>query len=181
VPRLAFALIVVVIIGCGKPAAQAGYPQLPDDDGPVDPRPPVANTAPVVATTPQLFEPGGAACMPPGIYDVTFDLSAAQLTVVGQAEEFCRSMLEELPATMLTQMKLAIEAGQLAVYWPSRQTVVATTPCTFEIKSPPVFATITFADGAGTGTAEYAIGTPNHPDERCGAKGAKLTLVRSSS
>lgn len=176
-------LVSVMVLGCHKSTTQRTYPKLAEGDSP-DAKPAVANADPTGrGTTPatQLYEPGGAACMPPGVYDVAFDLSSAKLTVVGQDEVFCRSMLEAVPKNLLDQMKLEIENGQLGVYWPTKLVIASTSQCQFEIKSPPVRATITFAGGNGTGTGSYAVGSSNHPGEKCEATGVKLTLVRASS
>ena len=122
-----------------------------------------------------------AQCLPPGVYDVELDLGAAKVTVLGQDETFCRSMLEAVPKSILGQLKIEIENGALAVYWPTKVVTVSTSQCEFAITSQPVLAKILFAQGHGTGTADYAVGAQNHPGEKCEAKGAKLTLVRASS
>jgi len=183
------ALASLVLAACHSSRGPGDYPKLADGDGPEGTAKPAATggtdlTAPEplpLGATPVLFEPTGSACMPPGVYDVTFDLSDAKLTIAGQDEVFCRSMLEAVPHQALSQMKIAIEAGTLAIYWPGKAVALATSPCTFSIKSQPVFTTITFDKGTGTGLGDYAVGSSNHPDEKCEAKGAKLLLVRASS
>ena len=119
--------------------------------------------------------------MPPGVYDVELDLGAATLTGVGQDETFCRSMLEAVPKNILNQLKIEIENGALAVYWPTKVVTVSASQCEFAITSQPVLAKIVFAQGHATGTADYAVSARNQPGEKCEAKGAKLTLVRASS
>lgn len=181
---LALASAGAATASCGGSGGQAAYPRLSDGDTPDSSaaRPHADETkGPVAEPGEVLFPPEGAACMPPGVYDVAFDLAPATLTVEGQSDEFCRSMLAAVPQTQLAEMKLAIEAGQLAVYWPGRQHVLVHDPCSFEIKAPPVAATLTFVAGAGRGTGSYAVGSENHPGETCAATGVRITLVRASS
>ena len=119
--------------------------------------------------------------MPPGVYDVELDLGAATLSVVCQDERFCRSMLEAVPKNILNQLKIEIENGALAVYWPTKVVTVSASQCEFAITSQPVLAKIVFAQGHATGTADYAVSAQHQPGQKCEAKGAKLTLVRASS
>jgi hypothetical protein len=185
--RVALASLLVAAGACHSSRGPEDYPKLAEGDGPEVAAKPIpaetmgARPPEPVGAGPVLFEPTGSACMPTGVYDVTFDLSDAKLTVAGQDEAFCRSMLEAVPQQALSQMKIAIEAGTLAIYWPGKAVALATSPCTFSIKSQPVFTTITFANGTGTGLGDYAVGSSNHPGEKCEAKGAKLLLVRASS
>lgn len=169
---------VVLVLACSAPARH-DYPKLSEGDAP-EARlvPPI--DAPVAPPN-ILYEPGGAPCMPPGVYDVDLDLRLAELTVIGQDEAFCRSMLEAVPKTILGQLKLEIENGALAVYWPTKVVTVSSSQCEFAITSQPVLASIVFANGKGTGAASFAVGAQNHPGEKCEAKGVKLTLVRASS
>jgi hypothetical protein len=173
-----FALLTVVLTSCSSPARH-DYPKLSDGDAPETK--PVAPIDAAVAPPSVLYEPGGASCMPPGVYDVELDLRPAKLTVLGQDEAFCRSMLEAVPKNILAQLKVEIENGALAVYWPTKVVTISASQCEFAITSQPVLANIVFTNGNGTGTADYAVGAQNHPGEKCEAKGAKLTLVRASS
>jgi hypothetical protein len=172
------AAVAFALAACSSPARH-DYPKLAEGDAPeVKPAvPPDAATGPVQI----LYEPGGASCMPPGVYDVELDLTAAKLTILGQDETFCRSMLEAVPKNVLNQLKIEFENGALAVYWPTKVVTVSASQCEFAITSQPVLANIVFAQGHATGTADYAAGAQNHPDQKCEAKGAKLTLVRASS
>jgi len=175
---LRLSLLTVVITACGSPARH-DYPKLSDGDAPK--AKPVASKDAAVAPANVLYEPTGSPCMPPGVYDVELDLSTATFTVAGQDEAFCRSMLAAVPKGVLNQLKLEIENGALAVYWPSKVVTVSASQCAFAIISQPVLAKITFENAKGTGSADYAVGAQNHPGEKCEAKGAKLTLVRASS
>jgi len=182
VRRTVFALILLA--GCKHGDSQHEYPKL-GDDAP-DPRATPGGhsggkESEPIASVPVLFEPTGSACMPTGVYDVTFDLSGAKISVVGEDEEFCRSWLMGVPTELLGQMKIAVETGALAIYWPGKMTVLATSACEFMITSQPVHGKFSFIDGAGTGVGDYAVGSPNHPNEKCEAKGAKIRLVRASS
>ena len=172
------ALLTLALAACSSPTRH-DYPKLSEGDAPETKRasPPDAPAAPPVV----LYEPGGASCMPPGVYDVELDLSAAKVTVLGQDETFCRSMLEAVPKNVLNQLKIEIENGALAVYWPTKVVTVSASQCEFAITSQPVLAKLVFAQGHATGTADYAVGAQNKPGEKCEAKGAKLTLVRASS
>ncbi len=172
------ALLALFAAACSS-TARHDYPKLAEGDAPETKAvaPPDAAAAPLQV----LYEPGGASCMPPGVYDVELDLRAATLTVLGQDETFCRSMLEAVPKNVLNQLKIEIENGALAVYWPTKVVTVSASQCEFAITSQPVLAKIVFAQGHATGTADYAVGAQNHPGEKCEAKGAKLTLVRASS
>lgn len=38
-------------------------------------------------------------------------------------------------------------------------------------------AKVVFVNGKGTGTSDFSIGTPNHADESCDVRGAKLQIV----
>ncbi len=170
--------LLTALAACSAPARH-DYPKLSEGDAPEKPRSAPADAP--VAPTQVLYEPGGAPCMPPGVYDVEIDLAAATVNVMGQDESFCRSMLEAVPKSVLNQLKIEIENGALAVYWPTKVVTVSASQCEFSITSHPVFAKLVFAQGHATGTAEYAVGAQNHPGEKCEAKGVKLTLVRASS
>ncbi len=172
------ALVVITAAACSSSPGQHDYPKLGPGDG-VEAKSKVA--PPDAGSTNVLFGPDGSACLPTGVYDVTFDLSSAEVTVLGQSEEVCRSLLTNVPAQTLNEMKIEIEAGTLAIYWPERVVVIARSPCELEITSPPVFGTFKFQAASGSGVATFAVGPTNKPGERCAAKGAKLTLVRASS
>ena len=53
--------------------------------------------------------------------------------------------------------------------------------CGFEVSSPPIPARFTFVDGRGSATSDDSIGTQNHPDERCTAEGAKISVERDAA
>lgn len=120
--------------------------------------------------------------MPAGQYAVTWDLAAATVTPQGggMSLEFCRPLAEAVPKAQLHTMTISFPAGRLAVDWGTRQIVDEKGQCGFEVSAPPVRAHVSFTDGAGSGTGEYAIGSSNHPDEACHVRGAKFTLVRSA-
>lgn len=172
------AVYTFALAACGS-SPRHDYPKLSESDAPETK--PVTRPDAAVAPPQVLYEPGGAACMPPGVYDVELDLSTAKVTVLGQDETFCRSMLEAVPKSLLAQLKIEIENGALAVYWPTKVVTVPASQCEFAITSQPVLAKLVFTQGHATGTADYAVGAQNHPGEKCEAKGAKLTLVRASS
>ena len=120
-------------------------------------------------------------CIPAGLYTVKVDLSAAQLSQknTGMADlTWCKSLLESVPATSMATMKITGDGGQMSVEWPPGQPMhlVAKGTCAFDITSLPMLSSITFADGKGSGTAGYTIGTQNHPDESCSAANAKLAI-----
>ena len=173
-----FALLTLVLTSCNSPGRH-DYPKLSEGDAPE--AKPVAPPDAAVAPLSVLYEPGGAPCMPTGVYDVELDLRTATVTVVGQDETLCRSMLEAVPKSVLAQLKVEIENGALAVYWPTKVVTVSASQCEFAITSQPVLAKIAFVQGHATGTADFAVGAQSHPGEKCEAKGAKLTLVRASS
>ncbi len=176
--RSLVALVLIAAAACSGSSKQRDYPKLAAGDGP-DPKPKVAVDAGV--TTNVLFGPEGSACLPTGVYDVTFDLGAAQLTSVGQSEEVCRSLLANIPSQSLAEMKIEIEAGALAIYWPNRVVAITKSPCTFEITSQPVVGTFTFTAATGVGTVNYGVTAADKTGNRCAANGAKVSLVRASS
>lgn len=126
------------------------------------------------------FPATGSACMPTGEYTVTFDLTSAKFDARGMDEDFCAKMAAELPRSQLTLMKLSFEAGKLLLDWPDRKPVVSVKTCSFALQGPPFAAHITFVDGAGTGTASYTLGSPDHPDEACSVRDAKLTIAKKA-
>lgn len=129
---------------------------------------------------------GPVACIAAGTYNVSVDLSNAEITQTntGMADtDWCRSMLMAVPATQMNAMRIGYEEGALAVRWPPSRKVHAdvTSACAFAISDQPIPVTITFAGGGHTaeGRATYSLGTSNHPDERCTATNAKLVLERT--
>lgn len=121
--------------------------------------------------------------MPAGMYRVRVDLSAAKISQANtgmDGTEWCRSMLEAVPASMLSTMRISYEEGRLAVEWPrTRPAILAGVgACGFEISAPPIPAKFAFERGAGRATGTYSIGTKNHPDERCTAEGATILVER---
>jgi len=123
-------------------------------------------------------------CVPAGDYTVRVDLSSAQISQqnTDMADtRWCKSMLEAVPAQSMTSMRIAYPGDQLAVDWAGSRSVTVASECEFEITSPPMPARIRFAQGVGTGTTTYSIGTDNHPDESCSATGARLTIELSSA
>ena len=114
-------------------------------------------------------------CMPAGSYVVAFDFSDAQFTVVGLDEAYCRNLAEAVAVQGKSAM--TIERGDLLVVrWPEREAVVEQGACGFEVVSPPVRAAIGFAAGRGGGTADYAVGSSNHPDEICKVRGVRIIV-----
>lgn len=171
--------LVVLVTACSGSSGPHEYPKLAPGDG-VEAKPPAPPTDAGLVTN-VLFGPEGSACMPTGVYDVTFDLASAQLTSVGQPDDVCRSLLSNIAGQSLQELKLEVEAGALAIYWPTRVVAVVKSPCEFEITSPPVVGTFTFAAATGTGVVNFAVTSTDKPDNRCIAIGAKLTIVRASS
>jgi hypothetical protein len=97
-------------------------------------------------------------CIPAGTYSVAVDLSTAKLSQAntGMADlTWCKSLLEGIPRMSMTRMKISVADEQMTVEWPLGQQVrlAAKDSCTFEIVSPPIPSTITFAAGRATGTA----------------------------
>ncbi len=172
-------LIAIAAAACSGSSAQHDYPKLAPGDG-VETKPKAAPADAALATN-VLFGPDGSACMPVGVYDVTFDLASAQLTSTGQSDEVCRSLLASIAAQTLHELKLEVEAGALAIYWPTRAIAIVKSPCEFEITSPPVVGTFTFHAATGTGVVNFAVSAADKPGNRCAAIGAKLTIIRASS
>jgi hypothetical protein len=142
-------------------------------------------------TAPPPVEPAGAivheeatpvACIAAGFYNVTVDLTHAQITQVStRMAEWCKSMLMAVPAAQMNTMRIAYEDSALTVRWPPSRTVhaTATSACAFAIADQPIPVTFTFAGSAAEGIATYSLGTANHPDENCTATNAKLVLERA--
>ena len=115
--------------------------------------------------------------MPAGTYAVTFDLSAAKFTTTGGMDlDLCKQLATSVAATKLRSMTISFPGGTLAVEWPRSQIVTARGECAFDIASRMVPAKIAFSEAKGTGTSDYAIGSPRNADESCNVGGAKLTL-----
>jgi hypothetical protein len=76
------------------------------------------------------------------------------------------------------ELRLSYPDGKLLVEWPNHMIVIVRSDCSFELKGA-VPAKVTFEGGKGRGTADFAIGTPNHPDEQCSAKGVQLEITKS--
>jgi hypothetical protein len=127
---------------------------------------------------------GTAVCIAAGIYNVTVDLTHAQITQVntGMSDtEWCKSMLMAVPAAQMNATRIAYEDRALTVRWPLSRTVhaTATSTCAFAIADAPIPVTITFSGSAAEGIATYSLGTANHPDEQCTATNAKFVLERA--
>lgn len=122
-----------------------------------------------------LAEGDPATCMPAGTYVVTFDYSDAQFTVAGLDEAYCRNLAEAVAVQGKSTM--TIERGDLLVVrWPEREAVVERGGCGFDVVSEPVRAEIRFGAGRGVGTAAYAVGASNHPDEVCAVRDVRLRV-----
>lgn len=179
--------MAVAACSSGPKPPPGGYSPLPPEPG-AQPRAGSAATEPVAAPIDGVpgpavsvisFPATGPACMPAGDYQVAFDFSAALLTVAGGMDQkFCEAMAEGIATKNLAAMRVSFDGGNLSVEWPQPQTVIVTGECEFKIVSRPAPAKIAFDGGIGTGTAEFTLGTPNHPDERCDAKNVKLTITR---
>jgi hypothetical protein len=167
------------------PASDAGVeeplPFEPIEGNAEPPRRPVAPPKQTLIASGNLTI-AATTCIPAGTYSVDVDLSTAKLSQVntGMADlTWCKSILEGVPRMSMTRMKIAIDDGRMTVEWPPGQQlrIAARGDCTFEVTSPPIPSTITFANGRATGTASYSVGTQNHPDESCTAHHAKLALA----
>jgi hypothetical protein len=195
-------LVLVALAACSSPA-QPKHNAFPDF--PVEPPPPsdAGSTEqppfqPIGEGTPPTVMPkvgdrmpasgstsiASTGCIPAGTYAVSVDLSAAQLsqTNTGQSDlTWCKSMLEGIPRAAMATMRIVVSGGQLSIEWPPGQPARLSPggDCSFVITSPPMVSSISFANGRGSGTASYSVGTQNHPDERCSATGAVLTIVPS--
>jgi hypothetical protein len=162
----ALAFLASLMMSCSSPQKAGVKP------GPA----PAPATAPASALGSSA--PAGR-CVPPGDYAVKVDLSSAQITQrnTGMEDtEWCRSILEAVPAQSMGAMRISYTGDKLAVTWPNPASLVVRSECAFEITSPPMPTRISFSGGEGTGTTTYSIGTPNHPDESCTATGARLSI-----
>lgn len=152
--------IFCLIAACGAaPAAPAYFPALPGEAPAAD----------------------AATCMPEGLYRVRVDLSSARISQVNtgmDGTEWCRSMLEAVPAAMMSTMRISREVSRLSVAWPHTRAVPVSGAgdCGFAIDEPPIAARFTFDGGRGIATTDYSTGTVNHPDERCTAEGARIIV-----
>ncbi len=134
------------------------------------------------AKPPPPVEPVHVACIPAGLYKVTVDLGAAEITQVNTGMDdtrWCKSMLEGVPTVQMNELRIGYDPG-LEVSWPPSRmvTIEQKGDCSFTIANPPIPATFTFKDGRGEGVGTYDIGTANHPDEKCTATGAKFVLEK---
>lgn len=193
---------VVALAACGGAAKK---PTQDPRDFPIEPPPPAdapaeeelpfvpletssIDPAPRVEPLKITGSPGGSIatsdCIPAGVYRVTVDLGSAKLSQVNTGMDdltWCKSLLEAVPKTQMATLEVKVEGNQLRVEWPpgKPQTIVSIGACSIGITSPPMIAQLTFSKaGKASGAASYAIGTQNHPDERCEAVGAKLALVK---
>lgn len=194
-------LALVLVAACGAPAKPAQDPRdIPVEAPPVDaateeelPFVPVGGGGEDLPPRPDPLEisgtPGSSIaasdCIPAGVYAVTVDLAGAKLSQVNTGMDdiaWCKSMLEGIPKSMMATLEVKVAGDQLQVEWPpgKPQTIVSIGACSIGVTSPPMIAQITFGkNGKASGSTSYAIGTQNHPDERCEAVGAKLTLVKT--
>jgi hypothetical protein len=162
----ALAGLASMILGCSSPQKAEVRPG------------PAPGPATVPAAALETSAPAGR-CVPPGDYAVKVDLSSAQVTQRNtgmEGTEWCKSILEAVPAQSMAAMRISYTGDKLAVEWPGPASIVVESDCEFEITSPPMPARITFSGGKGTGATTYSIGTPNHPDESCTATGARLSI-----
>ncbi len=145
---------------------------------------PVARPDPVKITGTPGSAIAASSCIPAGVYQVTVDLSSAKLSQVNTGMDditWCKSMLEGIPKSMMATLEIKVEGNQMRLEWPpgKPQTIVSLGACSVGVTSPPMIAQMTFGNtGKASGSTSYAIGTQNHPDERCEAVGAKLSLVK---
>ncbi len=125
-----------------------------------------------------------SSCIAAGVYSVKVDLSSAKLSQVNTGMddiEWCKSLLEGIPATTMATLQVVVEGDQMRVEWPpgKPQTIVSIGTCSIAITSLPMVAQMTFGkNGKATGATSYSVGTTNHPDESCSAVGAKLALQK---
>jgi len=193
----AAALCSLVIAGCGtptKPSKHTRYPDLPveaeraPDAGADEPlpfvpiessdQPPIASPRPAPTGSPSI---PAAACIPAGRYAVEVDLSSAKVAQANTGMSdltWCKSILEGVPKTAMATLEIKVAGGQLSLEWPPGQParLAVRDTCSFDVTSPPMVSTITFANRKATGTTSYAVGSPNHPDESCSAVNATLAL-----
>jgi hypothetical protein len=161
--------LVVFLFACGstpKPAA-TDLPPLPGDPPRVEPEVAAGSTS---------------GCIPSGLYNVTVDLADAKITQgnTGMAEGdtvWCRSVLAQVPAHMMSTMRLVVDNGAVGLEWPIGRAGSGniTGDCELEITSQPMAAKVKFANGVGIGATTYAVGT-QHAGDTCTATDAKLTL-----
>jgi hypothetical protein len=114
--------------------------------------------------------------MPAGVYAVEYDLSKASFTAVEMSDGYCRAQGEQMPHA-LGDLVIAYPDDELMVAWPEQRTLTAHASCSFAL-GDAVPATLSFADGVGTGTIEFAFGASNHPNERCTVRNAAVRAVR---
>jgi hypothetical protein len=194
-------LLVVILAACGggaKPPAQdpRAFPieaplvdaAVVEEDLPFVPvgggGEPTPRPDPVKITGSPGSSIAASDCIPAGVYQVSVDLSGAKVSQVNTGMDdltWCKSMLEVIPAKTMATLEIKIEGKQMRLEWPpgQPQTIVSVGACSVGVTSPPMIAQITFGkNGKASGSTSYATGTPNHPDERCEAVGAKLALVK---
>jgi len=155
---------LLLVIGCG------GSQPKPHD---IPPLPPEGSAA-------APLPPGGPACMPAGSYAVTWDVSAAEVTGHGEMqddESWCTAIAKTIPEQTMPRVAIDYDGGRLHVAWPKPMVVTSHGDCAFDVEGE-VEIHVTFADGKGTGTAEYSVGAVNNPQEgSCKVRGVKLTVI----
>ncbi|MBP6836985.1 MAG: hypothetical protein KA190_06765 [Kofleriaceae bacterium] len=174
------------LAACGGRGAQVETaPFLPGETAPVEPAGGVAGAGGDDAGSlggglepedERVFPAEGPPCMPAGAYTVAVDLGPAQLDIVGQPPEYCRSMLTAVPMQQRSQLELSYPDGKLVVRWPEYTIVRVLGECRFQVMTPPLPVILTFEAGRGTGNTDYSVGSSNHTDERCAARGAVLQV-----
>lgn len=198
------AVLALVLACSAPPKSDPGFPNIPVEQEPRDAAVPDAEEEALpfvpLGTDPNAqlpdrparepLTPSGkpassipaVACIAAGDYKVRVDLSSAKLSQANTGMDditWCKSMLEGVPATMMSILRIVVEGTQMRVEWPPGQpsTIVSLGPCSFGVTSPPMIAQLTFGkNGKANGATSYAVGTQNHPDESCSAVGAKLFL-----
>lgn len=200
VRRISIKFIVLALAACGCAGRPAPNPrdvriEAPPVDAAIDedlPFVPVGGGGEEPVARPDPVKPTGSPgssiaasdCIPAGVYQVSVDLGGAKVSQVNTGMDdltWCKSMLELIPAKTMATLEIKVEGNQLRLEWPpgQPQTIVSIGACSVGVTSPPMIAQITFGKaGKASGSTSYATGTSNHPDERCEAVGAKLTLVK---
>lgn len=164
---------VAIAMGCGPAGApQSDYPTLEN----TAPAPVSADAGPRIESR---LPTGGPSCMPAGQYDVDLDLSKASYEVGGGMDlDYCQKQSEAaLPALGASALEIGYPDGKLQVLWPEARAIKPLGPCGFEDQIGDVPIQLTFVDGLGSGTANFAMVTPNHPDEVCKINGVLVHVA----
>jgi hypothetical protein len=164
-------LVFVVAIGCGSTTVQP-KPTPPEITVDASVTSVDDAAAPVVRGA---YSDEGPACMPTGRYKAAWDMGSA--TIKGGTVE-CREQAGFVPMQNMGTMSIDVTDGALVVHWPNLLTIVSTAECAFDLTSQGVKGAVVFTDGKGAGVVDFAVGSPNHPEESCDVKGAKVSLER---